>query len=233
MKRFLFSLLSTVLVTVPAAHASTVLTFDDLPMTQPYYGSVPNGYGGLQWEYFGFLDPKRYPVDPGGYLSGMVSEPYVAFNAYAHADGRTTGSIYLTGGTFDFESAEVTSAWNYALTLDVLGYRQGSLAYSNSYTLGNSAPSLLEFNYNGVDRVDVISRPVPWISLGTQAAFDNIKVTVPEPGCLPLLLVGAFLARVARRRGSSCTERNARSRTVRCSHALTDAPTPAKRHTAW
>lgn len=172
--------------------ASTLLTFDDLPIQQ-YYGTVPNGYGGLQWTEFGIIQPQNYPINPGGYLAGMVSAPNVAFNAYVNADGSTTGSFYVANSLFDLDSAYLTAAWNDGLSVTVQGFVGTTMAYNNTYTVNTTVPTLINFDYIGVDRVDVISfggTPHGYGGGGTMVAFDNILVNVPEPSGVWLLAVG-------------------------------------------
>jgi len=175
--------------------AATVLTFDDIPL-QGYGGPMPSSYGGLQWYNFGLLDPLLFPGNPGGYLNGMVSPSHVAFNAWANADGSTTGSFYCNS-VFNFDSAYVTAAWNDSLQLTALGSLGGALIYSNTYTLNTTGPSLINFNFDGIDRVDFISRggtPHGYEFGGTETAFDNLTITlIPEPCSTAILFVGIAL----------------------------------------
>jgi hypothetical protein len=184
------------------ANAATVLTFDDLPVSS-YYSIVPNGYGGLQWYEFGIIDPQNYPMSPGGYLNGMVSARNVAFNAFGTSDGAMRGSIYLPTSRFDLNSAYLTAAWNDGLQMTALGFVGGSLTYSNTYTLTTTSPTLIDFNFLQIDRVDFISSggtPHGYNAGGTQVAFDNLAVTVPEPASAGLLGLGAALIYVVPRR---------------------------------
>ncbi len=192
------------LIVMPVAtDAATVLTFDDLPV-QTYYGTIPNGYGGLQWYEFGIIKPENYPESPGGYLNGMISPRNVAFNAFATSDETTTGSIYVLDSVFDLHSAYLTAAWNDGLQITALGFLRGTLKYSSTYTLDSTSPTLVDFSYSGVDRVNFISSGGIWHGYGsgggTQVAFDNLVVTVPEPSVPVLFLFGtAFVWMFSRR----------------------------------
>jgi hypothetical protein len=176
--------------------ATTVLTFDDLPVTQ-YYGTVPNGYGGLQWSNFGIIQPQNYPENPGGYLAGMISSPNVAYNGYVNSDGTCTGSFYDTNGVFDLDSAYLTAAWGTPINVRVQGLIDNTLVYNNLYTVNETTPTFIQFNYTGIDTVNVISYPSGSISIGDQVAFDNIAVNVPEPECATVFLFGITLFGIA------------------------------------
>ena len=187
------------------ADAATLLTFDELPI-QTYFGTVPNGYATLQWNQFGIIYPQNYPGNPGGYLSGMLSPSNVAFNAFVNSDGTTTGSIYTQNSVFDLDSAYLTAAWNDGLQMIALGFLGDTLTYSNSYTLSSTSPTFIDFNYDGIDRVSFISSggtPHGYGSGGgTQVAFDNLVVTIPEPGTRTMFILGAALIWVVALRGS-------------------------------
>ena len=142
-------------------------TFDDLPG-----GSlpVPAGYCGLTWSNFNYLIAADHPNS--GYSAGTVSPPNAAFNPYG-----TPASIINTGKV-NLVSAYLTAAWNDNLQVLANGYAGATLAYSNSYTLSATAPTLINFNYLGVSKVDFISSggtPHPGYSgSGTQFVVDNV-----------------------------------------------------------
>jgi hypothetical protein len=177
-----------------AANAGT-LAFDDLSHAE-YNGSIPYGYGGLKWDYFGFLSPLDYPVNPGGYLNGMLSPTNVAFNAYAEVDGSTTGSIYVLNSVFNLDSAYLTGAWNDGVQINAQGFFKGSLVYNQTYTLNTTAPTLVNFGFNGIDRVNFRSfggTSHGYGGAGTAVAFDNMVVTLPEPAVPALLICGGSM----------------------------------------
>ncbi len=121
-------------------------------------------------------------------------------NSYAgpaNNDGTTTGGFHSLGPLFDFNSAYLTAAWNDGLQVQVSGFVGGLLKYSSAYTLNTTAPTLVNFNFLGIDRVEFISYGgIPHGnpgSGGTQTAIDNLVITVPEPSTTSLLAVGACL----------------------------------------
>ena len=182
------------LPTVTVSNAQGLITFDDLSL-QTYGGPIPNGYAGLEWDNFGVLDPRRYPGDSVGYLNGMVSPGHVAFNAYAKADGTVTGGFHSSSGLFDLHSAYLTAAWNDGLQVNVHGFVGGVLTYSGDYSLSTTGPTLVNFNYLGIDTVEIISfGGTPHGNPGgggTQTAIDNLVITVPELKPIAFLLLAA------------------------------------------
>jgi hypothetical protein len=155
---------------------ATLLTFDDLPSgtpSNPDFAVVPNGYGGLNWDNFGVLDGLA--AEPSyGYYTGVVSPNNVAFNLYG-----SPASISVSSGSFDLESAYLTSALNSVPTkqIQVQGFVGGTLVYNNIYTVNNQGPTLINFDYVGI-------QSVTFISGNQEFAMDNLTVSVPEPETL-------------------------------------------------
>jgi hypothetical protein len=183
--KILTTLTLILLVAVVNSVASSILlTFDTIPLSFPYNEFIPNGYGGFQWQNFGVIDPGD--SGPGwnqtGYYYGMISPKNVGFNESAE-----TASMYLTSGLFDLDSAYLTAAYSSALPFSAVGYRNGVAIYNASYTLSETTPTFIQFNFLGVDTVSFSSSP-------TQFAIDNILVTtpstVPEPSLLAIFGIG-------------------------------------------
>lgn len=159
-----------------------LLTFDALPGGGPLDvdpSIVPNGYGGLEWNNFAVLNGLEFPSDYG-YFTGVVSPDNIAFNEFGNA-----ASMAIVSGSFNLDSAYLTSALNSypTLSIQVEGFRGGSLVYNNIYTVNNHSPTLINFNYLGVNTVT--------FSSGVEFAMDNVTVDVPEPSIFRLMLVGA------------------------------------------
>jgi hypothetical protein len=162
------------------------LTFDDLAGEDA--GSVPPGYGGLNWSNFFFLNASDTTKRPSGYQAGMISAPNVAYN------GNGNRASIIGPSPFDLLSASLTAAWNDNLNVEVKGYAGTRLSYDRIIALSPTAPTLINFNCFGVDEVDFIS------SGGTihpgythaepaeQIVMDNVTV-VPNttPGIAPVL----------------------------------------------
>ena len=190
-------------VVAVASDSQTLITFDDLSL-QSYGGPIPDGYAGFKWDYFGVLDPQGFPGDSVGYLNGMVSPRHVAFNAYANSDGTTTGGFHAFGYAFNLNSAYLTAAWNDGLQVRVMGFVNGLATYDSTYTFDTIGPSLVNFNYLGIDKVEFISygglpHGNPGFG-GTQVAIDNLVISVPEPNTVSLLVFGSCIGRFAFKR---------------------------------
>ena len=193
------------LVAPATGNAQSVLAFDDLPTPQVtpglnYATNIPNGYGSLQWNNFGVLDGSIRPANEG-YHAGMVSPNNVALNV-----GGNPASISVAGGSFDLNSAYLTLGLNLdtALIIRVQGFVATTVLYDNNYTVYRTAPTLINFDYVGVDRVTFISSPQQ------QFAMDNLAVTIPEPSTIGLLILCAVLGGV----NSSIKRRNKETRVV-------------------
>jgi len=168
----------------------TLITFDDLPDTTS--AAIPNGYNGLNWVSFHTLDPVlTYGSHPNGYQAGLVSPDNVAYDS-----GGSSASIISTL-PFNFISAYLTAAWNDNLQVEVMGYVGTTLTYDNTYLLSATAPTLINFNYLGVDEVyfnPFGGTPHPgYNGTGEQFVMDNLTMSVPEPSSEAMIMLGATL----------------------------------------
>jgi hypothetical protein len=171
---------------------ATTLTFDDLPTPSAGTLAVPAGYGGLNWQNFGYLDPvDRYGTRDTGYLHGMISSPNVAYNRNDDVAPAT-----ISGSQFTFDSAYFTGAWNDGLIIQVTGYSGGVLVDNAAVTVDSTSPTLEVFNWSGIDElVFSTSGGVNhgYGSGGEEFAVDNMTIDkVPEPSALALLGIGAL-----------------------------------------
>jgi hypothetical protein len=159
--------------------AATTLTFDDFSNGAPpnNWTSIPNGYGGLHWSNFGAIDTSGLRLD-SGYRIGTISPNNVAFNlaggpaSISRATGFDLHSGYLT---MSLDTRSGTAAMH----VRVQGSVSGVVTHDRTYTISNIAPTFVEFNYVGVDRVIFVSSP------DTPFALENLTVTVlpPETAC--------------------------------------------------
>ncbi len=178
---------------------ATLITFDDLSD-----GAIANGYAGLNWNNFYVVNSTEEPSS--GYAAGTVSPNNVAYNAYAN-------EAIISDGSFTLNSAYLTGAWNDGLQVEVKGYNGPTLLYDNTYTLSSTTPTLINFNYVGIDSVTFDSfggTPNPnYNGVGEHFAMDNMtinadNVPVPEPttmlaGALMLLPLGVGAIRSLRK----------------------------------
>lgn len=187
--KLLSKLLGIYIATVGAAHVgfgATVLTFDDLAGGAPsdtILQIVPNGYGGLNWYNFAVLNTSSLPATYG-YRTGTVSPENVAFNPFGDP------ASISSPNAFDLNSAYLTAALNLdtPLQIEVQGFVGNTLTYDHTYTVNRFAPTLINFNYTGVDQVK-------FISSAQEFAMDNLTVSaVPEPTTCAFWSVGAALS---------------------------------------
>lgn len=169
-------------------YAQGTLTFDDLSL--PFYGQtepVPNGYGALQWVNFYAVNPANSFQGPSGsgFQNAVVSSDNVIWNGGGNPAGISSSSL------FNLYSAYLTADWMNGLQLDVQGYTGNVLTYDEVYTINTTAPTLLAFDYLGVNQVTFTASggtPV-YTSSGSEFAIDNMTVAVPEPSAVSLLLI--------------------------------------------
>jgi len=178
---------------------AAILTFDDIT-TDPT-ASITN-YGGFTWTSTGVLNSTTYAL-PSGYKVANTSGDYVAFNEFA-------GIASANSTTFDFIGANLTSAWNDDLQLEVKGLLGGSELYSQTVTLQSVAPDAakrFDFNFTGIDELVFTSSggthnqddfgdldPSAGIG-GTHFAMDDFEyqtgdVPAPEPTSMALGFLG-------------------------------------------
>ena len=140
--------------------ASTLLTFDDLPghciSTGP--ARVMTGYGGLAWSFF--LTQNS---------NGMVSPTNVAYPL----DSGTDAYIY-SANFFDLNSAYLTAENNNGTQVRIQGLVGTNVTYDNTYIIKTNQPTLINFNYLGIDNVK-------FVSTGSTYFMDNLTVNV---GCV-------------------------------------------------
>ena len=200
----LIACLITVAFGVSAQAQPTLITFDDL--TDNGSGTpIAYGYAGLDWNYFGVVNGLTVNGVNGyagsGYHDGVVSQDNVAYNVNGGL-----ALFYVNTGAFNLNSAYLTGAWNDGLQVEVKGYVGDTVTYDNVYTVNTAGPTLINFNYSGVDEVDFDSyggfQNFSFNGNGWQFAMDNLSITwVPEPTTLALMSLGGFVPIfVARRR---------------------------------
>ncbi|HWI56847.1 MAG TPA: hypothetical protein VNZ22_06455, partial [Bacillota bacterium] len=153
------------------AQSPITLTFENL---QPGWS---NDYGGLQWTNFSPVDGAHYNR-PSGYKRAVVSPDYVVLNAYTRP-----AELTKSDGPFNLLSAYLTGAWNDRLQVQVAGFHDNTLMYSNTYVVNAARPTLVHFDYLGVNRVVFSStggvHHANFSGFGTHFAMDNLTIRLP------------------------------------------------------
>jgi uncharacterized repeat protein (TIGR03803 family) len=140
---------------------TSLMTFDDLKGTGL---PVPDGYNGLNWNNFYYLDGVNFSGNPSGYGAGVVSQSNVAYNAYGNP------ATISSAASFSLLSAYLTAAWSSNLHVEVIGYAGDTLKYDNTYTVSTNAPTFINFNYSTITMVEFIS------ANNSQIVIDNMTI---------------------------------------------------------
>jgi hypothetical protein len=177
-----------VLVSVGLLVVSTcladVLTLDSLPDTPGMFlctgGIVPNGYGGLNWNNFGYLNAAVFPCSTeSGYGTALTSSPNVGFNILGNPASITSAT------PFTLESAYFAAAWNDGLTVSITAKSGANTVAMLNLTLNTEMKMFETFDFGPITELDFSSFggiPQPLRGMGTEFAFDSLTVnTVPEP----------------------------------------------------
>lgn len=165
-----------------------ILTFDDLPAPPSGFSisvlDVPNGYGGLQWGNFSYMD---------GYASG-VPQGVVSPNNETIDWHTGTSSIISTTGPFNLNSAYITAAWDSGVRLEVQAFGAFT-TYDVTYFVNKTGPTLVNFNFVGVTAVYFTSFPTTSSGPGDEEyLMDNLDITfVPEPSTFALVGAAAMV----------------------------------------
>jgi PEP-CTERM motif len=190
--------------------AQTTLGFDTLPPTATF-GVVPNGYGGLNWNNFDYVNHSYLPGT--GYDHGTTSLPNAGFNMSGDV-----ASIVDPSGFLNFDSAELTAAFVPNLQVVVDGFNTNVSAlpmFTTTVTLSTATPTLFAFDSGGAFKGVNQIRFTPTSGAGPEFAIDDFKFTTtetgaraPEPGSFALAGLGfaGLLLGARRRRQSRRTE---------------------------
>ncbi|MBD2325794.1 PEP-CTERM sorting domain-containing protein [Alkalinema sp. FACHB-956] len=186
--------IASLAVSFPAT--AVTLTFDDGVLSTPFQNPgifIPEGYGGFNWNTMAVVDGGSIPSS--GYNNAIVSGDNVAYNS-----GGTAAQIFrVDRGTFTFNSAYFTAAWNDGLQIAVQGYLNGLLKSEMTFQVDTDDPVQQTFNFIGIDELRFYSFggiQNPKLSLsGTQFAMDDFVYNepIPEPIPTPMLLPGAIV----------------------------------------
>jgi hypothetical protein len=204
-QKIFFGTVLSILAFCPSFARATVITFDELPASSPSsFFPVPNGYQGLDWFNFGYLDGLTNSSPGSGYVNGLISRPHVAYNSFA--DEARASSV----SPFSVQSGYFAAAWRTGLTVTVDGFLNGNLVTTHSFVVDHTAPTLINFtNFEGLNELRFRSAggfDNPSLAgSGAHFALDNLTINgglnaIPEPSSLTLWCVGTLWFATKRRR---------------------------------
>ncbi|KAB7644440.1 PEPxxWA-CTERM sorting domain-containing protein [Polymorphobacter fuscus] len=198
-RRTLSLALATSMLAAAVPASAALITFDDLGTDA--FEAIPNSYHGFTWDFWASINAANY--GPSGYANGVVPGGNSAC-ACASDFGQTTQSISSVG-KFTLGSGYFTSAWNDGATLSVVGLSGATTLFSTTAVLDTSGPSLLTFNWSGIDKVTFAIAGGSSAGMGGSGnyfALDNLTVTsdVPEPASWAMMIAGFGLVGAVMRR---------------------------------
>lgn len=160
----------------PSISQTNTIGFDDLSHNQ----AVPWGYCGLTWNNF-YAYNAVTGISPF-YGIPMLSSPYVAYNGWGNS------AVISNSVPFDLLSAEMASAFNEGMNLEVKGYSGANLIYDRNFTLSAIAPLAIQFDCYGATSVTFTSFGGTVYRWGgeTQFTMDDLVIG-PHNAPAPLL----------------------------------------------
>lgn len=165
---------------------ATVVTYDDLGSGN---NLVPAGYQGLNWTGFYTLN------NTWGFGNHAASGVGFVYGACCGA----SDTISAVSGTFNLIDGYFSTLQNYNAQFNVYGYLGGVQTYAKTVST-NAAPTRIDFEFLGVDRVVFQS------TFLANLAVDNLQVStvpanrVPEPTSIALVCLGLAGAGLSRRK---------------------------------
>lgn len=154
------------------AGAQNLMKFDDLPATANGT-AVTNGYGGLQWVNFGFINGV---FERGsGYYNGLISSNNVAFNMYG------SPASFSDATPFNLSSAYLTTAFVANMQIEVTGVSNGVVIYDTNYSVSNNAPTLVNFNPAPVTQVTFTAHPASQFAMDNLTIYGGVTNNPPPP----------------------------------------------------
>jgi hypothetical protein len=162
-----------------------LVTFEDLPLHPNDFAGdpLPTGYDGFVWTNWGQVYDAQLLRDgspvPSGYLSADASGPKAVHAAISGDPIIGSGD----GSDFDFQSAYFTSGWKDGATLTVTGYDDGAQVAVQSFIIGTSDSTYVEFtsDFDSVDQLVFHSEGGIENGYGTGNIFiiDDLSFSVP------------------------------------------------------
>lgn len=183
--------------------------------------AVPHGHGGLAWHNLdcanATMTGSGNPLYNGsGYVDGVHTPRNLAVVPFGppalNPADALTGSISAAGGgRFDLHSLYMAPVWHDNLVITITGWRDGAVARTHSVTLGAGAPTRVDLQFTGMDKVVFQSKahsgtphapyfkdPFAMNFVGQIFALDTLNVTLHPPPqsiqAVPATSAGALAA---------------------------------------
>ena len=216
MKQIFKIAMATVLVPFTLSANADTLDFEGIShSTSGHYWNMPT-YAGYQWSNFGLMDQSSYINGPAqtlananaGYKLGATSGVNEIFNL----SGQDAALTKVGGGLFDFNAANMTSAWLGNHQVKVTGWLNGVVVNEKTVTLQVTGTQKNVFDFMGIDKVTFSSVAGNKIALnqfndGKQFILDDVVLNVapvPEPSTYAMMFAGlGVLGLMVRRRKMS------------------------------
>lgn len=141
------------------------LDFETLSSPDSDTDWMPDGYGGLSWSNFAFLE-----TDEAQSESGFLTESGSV--AIYNSAGEAAYFWTEDGTNFDFESFHMSAAWEEELYVTVVGYDDGVEVGRAYFSAHNSESQYYELGYqfDSVDAVEFVFAPT------SQASIDDLLI---------------------------------------------------------
>jgi hypothetical protein len=177
-------LLGTCLLLLCSASFGNVITFNNFLDNG---SSVPNGYGGLDWNNFAAM---TMPLPPATALTVAPGTGSFAFNKEG------APASFSSPNTFTFTSAVLSTMGPSHIGLEIVGTLGGKPVDSVIINL-TTVPVQETFNWSGIDGVRFVPQPGTNINAKFPFALEQLVInlpSVPEPASMMLFGSGAGLA---------------------------------------
>lgn len=206
-KSLLLSLLLSLGIGSVASTQAAVITFDDLPAAE--FDVISDGYQGFNWGVgilsFNVSYIHKDTIPEGGFLNGIVSGDYAAYNTAA------TTSTISSNDIFDFNGAYFASGWSEGMSIEITGLLNNVALFTKTVIVSTQQSQWFDFDFIGINSLTLFASggtPIdPNLAAGNDYfVMDNFTVNetasvpVPESSSLALLFLGLAALVISRKK---------------------------------